>query len=213
MSNKAPFITFEGGEGSGKTTQIRLLKTWLEDKGKYVTTTREPGGTVGAEAIRDLIVQKRDNQWDAETDALLLMAARRDHLVHLIWPSLEQGHWVLSDRFVESTYAYQCFGRDLPLEKARELYRFIAGDFKPDLTFILDIDPRDGLDRALTGKHRNRNEERFENFDFSFHENLRAGYHELAKQEPQRFIIIDAAPDCEHVQAQLQAAIEKRFSL
>jgi dTMP kinase len=211
--NNTPFITFEGGEGSGKTSQIKLLKLWLEEQGKNVITTREPGGTIGAEAIRDLIVQKRENQWDAETDALLLMAARRDHLVQKIWPALEQGQWVLSDRFVESTYAYQCFGRGMELKKARELYHFIAGDFTQSLTFVMDIDPRAGLDRVMAGSDRNKNEERFENFDFSFHEKLREGYHFLAKENPERFAIIDASQDIESVQAALRAEIQKRFPL
>lgn len=211
--NKPPFITFEGGEGAGKTTQIKGLKSWLEDTGKTVTLSREPGGTPGAEDIRNLIVQSRDYQWDAETDALLLMAARRDHLVHKIWPALDRGEWVLCDRFVESTYAYQCFGRGMDLQSARDLYRFIAGDFTPDLTFILDIDPRAGLDRVLAGTtDRNHAETRFENYDYAFHEKLRAGYHELAKQSPGQFVIIDAAADRDTVQTQLRAEIERRFS-
>ncbi len=211
--NNTPFITFEGGEGSGKTSQIKLLKLWLEEHGKQVITTREPGGTIGAEAIRDLIVQKRENQWDAETDALLLMAARRDHLIQKIWPALEQGQWVLSDRFVESTYAYQCFGRGMDLQKARDLYQFIADDFTQSLTFIMDIDPRAGLDRVIAGSDRNKNEERFENFDFSFHEKLREGYHILAKENPERFAIIDASQDIDSVQMALRAEIQKRFAL
>jgi dTMP kinase len=210
--NKPPFITFEGGEGAGKTTQIKLLKQWLEEQGKTVITTREPGGTPGAEDIRNLIVQHRDYHWDAETDALLLMAARRDHLVNKIWPALEKGEWVISDRFVESTYAYQCFGRGMDLKKAQDLYHFIAGDFLQDITFFFDIDPRAGLDRVLAGTlDRNHAETRFENYDFSFHEKLRAGYHELAKANPQRFCIIDASADRETVQLLLQAEIQKRF--
>jgi dTMP kinase len=211
---KTPFITFEGGEGAGKTTQIRLLKEWLEEQGKSVITTREPGGTPGAEDIRNLIVQHRGYQWDAETDALLLMAARRDHLVNKIWPALESGTWVISDRFVESTYAYQCFGRGMDLGKAKDLYQFISDGFLQDVTFIFDIDPRVGLDRVLAGTtDRNHAETRFENYDFSFHEKLRAGYHELAKQEPNRFVIIDASADRETVQAALRAEVQKRFGL
>lgn len=210
--NKTPFITFEGGEGAGKTTQIKQLKSWLEEKGKTVLTTREPGGTSGAEDIRNLIVRPRDYQWDAETDALLLMAARRDHLVHKIWPAMERGEWVLSDRFVESTYAYQCFGRGMELQKAQDLYHFIANDFLQDLTFILDIDPRAGLDRVMAGTtDRNHAELRFENYDFSFHEKLRAGYHDLAKAAPKRFVIIDASLDRETIQNNLRAEVEKRF--
>lgn len=206
-----PFITLEGGEGAGKSTQIRLLKEWLQDLGKDVVATREPGGTSGAEAIRDLIVRQRDSQWDAETDTMLFMAARRDHLVNLIWPSLAAGKWVLCDRFADSTFAYQCFGRGLDIEKARAMYRLIADDFKPDLTFILDLDPRQGLERVMAGSDRNVAETRFENFDIGFHENLRKGFHALAKQEPQRFMIINADTDRDTLQAALRAEITKRF--
>lgn len=209
--NKMPFITLEGGEGAGKSTQIRLLKEWLQELGKDVVATREPGGTSGAEAIRDLIVRQRDSQWDAETDTMLFMAARRDHLVNFIWPSLDAGKWVLCDRFADSTFAYQCFGRGLDIEKARAMYRLIADDFKPDLTFILDLDPRQGLKRVMTGNDRNVAETRFENFDIGFHENLRKGFHTLAKQEPQRFTIINADTDRDTLQAALRAEITKRF--
>lgn len=207
-----PFITLEGGEGAGKSTQIRLLKEWLQDElGKDVLATREPGGTSGAEAIRDLIVRQRDGQWDAETDTMLFMAARRDHLVNLIWPSLDEGKWVLCDRFADSTFAYQCYGRGLDIEKARAMYRLIADDFTPDLTFILDLDPHQGLERVMAGSDRNTAETRFENFDISFHEKLRDGFHQLAKQEPQRFVIVDANTDRDTLQAALRAEISKRF--
>lgn len=206
-----PFITLEGGEGAGKSTQIRLLKEWLESRGTQVIATREPGGTIGAEEIRNLIVRNRDSQWDAETDTLLFMAARRDHLVHVIWPALDAGKWVLCDRFADSTFAYQCFGRGLDLEKARMMYQFIAGDFKPHLTFLLDLDPSKGMERVMAGSDRNTAETRFENFDISFHENLRSGFHQLAKDEPDRFVIVNADTDQNNLQAQLRAEIEKRF--
>lgn len=206
-----PFITLEGGEGAGKSTQIRLLKEWLQSLGKDVISTREPGGTAGAEEIRNLIVRQRDSQWDAETDTLLFMAARRDHLVHVIWPALHDDTWVLCDRFADSTFAYQCFGRGLDIEKARQMYQFIAGDFKPDLTFILDIDPNKGIERVMAGADRNSAETRFENFDIGFHEKLRGGFHTLAQQEPDRFVIINADTDKETLQQQLRAEITKRF--
>lgn len=210
--NKAPFITFEGGEGSGKSTQIKLLKAWLEEQGNDVVMTREPGGTPGAEDIRKMIVEHRDYQWDALTDALLLMAGRRDHLVRRIWPALEQGQWVISDRYVESTYVYQCFCRGMDLQKAEELYHLVADDFVQDITFILDIDPRAGLDRiAAAEDDRNTAETRFENYDFSFHQKVRVGYHDLAKRNPDRYVIIDAGADRETVQNMIRAEIQKRF--
>lgn len=210
--NSVPFITLEGGEGAGKSTQIRLLKEWLQSLGKDIIATREPGGTPGAEEIRNLIVQQRDNQWDAETDTLLFMAARRDHLSHVIWPALKAGKWVLCDRFADSTFAYQCFGRGLEIEKAQQMYQLIAGDFKPDLTFILDIDPRKGMERVMAGSSdRNTAETRFENFDISFHEKLRDGFHALARAEPNRFVIVNADTDKEILQENLRAEITKRF--
>lgn len=209
---KTPFITIEGGEGAGKSTQIRLLRDWLGEQGITTVATREPGGTSGAEAIRDLIVQPRETQWDVETDSLLLMAARRDHLVHVIWPALERGQWVLSDRFVDSTYAYQCYGRGLPIERARELYRFIAGDFMPDVTFFLDIEPQKGLERVLAAApDRNMAEMRFENYDRSFHEKLRQGFHDLAASEQDRFVVLDADTGRDHLQQQLREEIMHRF--
>lgn len=209
--NKPPFITFEGGEGAGKSTQVRLLKEWLEGQGISAIATREPGGTTGAEDIRNLIVQKRDSQWDRETDTLLFNAARRDHLVNRIWPALENGQWVLCDRFDDSTYAYQCFGRGLPLEQAQAIHRFIAGDFKPNLTFLLDLDPQKGLERVMSGSDRNTAEIRFESFKIDFHERLRAGYHILAKAEPQRYVIINAEASVDGIQQQLRAEITRRF--
>lgn len=212
--NKAPFITLEGGEGAGKTSQIKLLKQWLELQGNTVTTTREPGGTPGAEDIRNLIVQGKANRWDAQTDTLLFMAARRDLLTKIIWPALEKGDWVVSDRFCDSTYAYQCFGRGLKMEAVQSVYQFVAGDFKPDLTFLLDIDPRVGLERVFAGKpDRNTEEHRFESFDFSFHEKLREGYHFLASREPERFVIIDANTDVDTIQEQLRRHVQERFGL
>ena len=189
-----------------------MLKAWLEEQGKDVITTREPGGTPGAEDIRKMIVEHRDYQWDSLTDALLLMAARRDHLVRKIWPALEQGQWVISDRYVESTYIYQCFCRGMDLQKAKDLYHLVADEFVQDVTFILDIDPRTGLDRVSSGtEDRNHAETRFENYDFSFHEKIRLGYNELAKENPERYVLIDASVDRDTLHATLRAEIQKRF--
>lgn len=214
MTNKpAPFITFEGGEGAGKSTQLKLLKTWLESLGKTVLATREPGGTPGGEAIRELIVQGGENRWDAKTDTLLFMASRRDLLTKAIWPALEQGQWVICDRFMDSTYAYQCFGRGLDLGEIKALYHFVAGDFLPSLTFLFDIDPQFGLDRVLAGKDRNTAENRYESFDLSFHQRLRDGYHTLASAEPDRFVILDAVQDIETIQKRIHAELLQRFRL
>jgi dTMP kinase len=213
MNYTTPFITFEGGEGSGKTTQIKLLAEWLREQGIAVTTTREPGGTEGGDAIRKLLVEGTTNRWDRETDTLLYLAARRHNLVQVIWPALTRGDWVLSDRFMDSTYAYQCFARGLDREKAASVYRFIADDFVPILTFFLDIDVKTGLDRAMHGKGRALHENRFEKFDTDFHERIRAGYHTMVKEEPNRFAVIDASADIDTVQQHLRTVIKTRFKL
>jgi dTMP kinase len=209
MNKTAPFITFEGGEGAGKSTQIKLLRDYLQARGKKIITTREPGATEGGEAIRALLVQGAGARWDAETDTLLFMAARRDHLAKIVWPALARGEWVLCDRFQDSTKAYQGYGRGLDVTHIDTLYRFIAGDFKPDMTLLLDIDPKIGVERALHGKNRATHENRFENFDFSFHEKLRAGYLSMAAAEPNRFVIINADQDVDAVQADIQRAVAR----
>ena len=215
MSSKTPFITFEGGEGAGKTTQIKLLRVWLEEKGHSVVTTREPGGTPGAEDIRNMIVQGHDSRWSPNTETLLFMAARSDHLDKIIRPNLEKGVWVISDRFVDSTYAYQVYGRGLERSGVEDVYRFFAGDFLPDLTIIFDIDPKLGMKRAVEGKGRNLEENRFENMDFSFHEKLRAGYQDMAKKEPQRFVVLSIAENdtVDDIQNKLRAIVTERFKL
>lgn len=211
VSKKAPFITFEGGEGSGKTTQIKLLAEWLRTQGKDVIITREPGGTPGGDAIRKLLVEGEQNRWDAHTDALLYLASRRHNLVQIIWPALEKNQWVLSDRFMDSTYAYQCFGRGLDREGVKKVYDFIADGFTPDLTFFLDIDVVLGLERATTGKDRALHENRFEGFDVSFHETLREGYKAMALEEPKRFVTIDASKDVDTIQQKLRDVLIERF--
>jgi dTMP kinase len=213
VSSRAPFITFEGGEGAGKTTQIKALKVWLEEKGHSVVTSREPGGTPGAEDIRNMIVQGHDSRWSPKTETLLFMAARSDHLDKVILPNIEKGIWVISDRFVDSTYAYQVYGRGLERSGVEDVYRFFAGDFLPDLTIIFDIDPKLGMKRAVEGKGRNLEENRFENMDFSFHEKLRAGYKDMAKKEPKRFVVLDIAETdtMDDVQNRLRAIVAERF--
>lgn len=213
MNHTTPFITFEGGEGSGKTTQIKLLADWLHEQGITVTTTREPGGTEGGLAIRKLLVEGETNRWDAETDTLLNIAARRHSLTQVVWPALARSEWVLSDRHLDSTYAYQCFARGIDRNQTKMLHHFIAKDFMPDLTFFLDIDVKTGLDRALHGKGRALHENRYEQFDISFHEKIRSGYQTLAREEPKRFVTINADHDIETVQNMLRAVIKERFGL
>ena len=206
---KGLFITFEGGEGAGKTTQIRLLKEALESQGKEVLLTREPGGSAGGEAIRPLLVSGQAD-WDTLTEVLLFSAARRDHLVHKIWPALEQGRIVLCDRFADSTMAYQGYGRKNAPElqkKLTQLYQMIAGDFKPDLTFILDIDPKVGLKRSFN--RSGNTEQRFENMDIQFHQNLRQGFLKIALSDPKRCHVISADQSVEKVHQDIMEVVRK----
>lgn len=192
-NNRGVFITLEGGEGAGKTTQIARLKSRLESKGKTVITTREPGGSVGAEAIRKLLVEGDTHRWDAMTEALLLFAARRDHVEKVILPALSKGEWVISDRFYDSSYAYQGYGQGLELTKLDELRKLSIGDMKPDVTFILDLPVEVGLKRAAV-------EQRYERMGIPFHEKLRAGFLSIAKAEPARVKVIDASQSVEGVE-------------
>ncbi len=197
---KGLFITFEGGEGTGKSTQIKLFAEYLAREGIPYSLTREPGGSDGAEEIRSLLLKGTVDKWDKMTEMLLFTAARRDHLVKKIWPEINRGITVVSDRFADSTKAYQgCgYGSDeKTMQTVENLYHMIAGDFKPDLTFILDIDPKIGVMRSQ--KRAGNNEQRFEDMDLSFHENLRAGFLQIAKSDPQRCVVVNADQTIENV--------------
>ena len=203
-------ITFEGGEGAGKTTQIKLLAAALERGAIDVVTTREPGGSPGAEEIRKILLTGATGRWDAECEALLMVAARRSHLVGTIWPALEAGRTVLCDRFADSTEAYQGWGRGLPRERLMELHRLIAGDFMPALTLIFDIPVAEGLARTVA---RSGDETRFERMPREFHERLRQGFLDIARREPRRCVLIDARPDAAAVHAAVLTAVQERLGL
>ncbi|HWA44084.1 MAG TPA: dTMP kinase [Hypericibacter adhaerens] len=202
------FITLEGGEGAGKSTQGKRLAAWLEGRGRKVLLTREPGGSPGAEEIRKLLVQGATDRWDPITETLLHFAARRDHLERVIRPALAQGQWVLSDRFADSTLAYQGYGHGVDRGFIAALERAVVGTERPDLTLILDLPVALGLKRA--GGRRGP-ETRYEEMAQAFHERLRQGFLDIARQDPQRCRVIDAAGALEAVQAKLQAAITEKF--
>lgn len=204
------FITFEGGEGSGKSTQIRLLAEALVGAGKTVLTTREPGGSPGAEEIRKLLVTGSTDRWDDTTETLLFFAARRDHLTKKIWPAMQMGQIVLSDRFADSTMAYQGFGYgDNPEQQKliKNLYKEVVGDFKPDMTILLDIPVEIGLKRSRRAENT---ELRFEGKELAFHERLRQAYLTMAKEDPERFVVIDATQSVQSIHQQIMKAIEKK---
>jgi dTMP kinase len=208
-------ITLEGGEGAGKSTQIKLLALKLQASGKAVITTREPGGAPGAEAIRALLVQQRDQPWSPLTDAFLHSAARAEHVAATVRPAIEAGKWVISDRFSDSTVAYQGYGLGLSKKLLSSLIGLSTGGLKPDLTLILDLPVEQGLARA--GKRieatKGPAEDRYERMGLAFHQRLRRGFRTIAKAEPRRCKLIDASGSPEEVAAQIWALVAKRFKL
>ncbi len=204
------FITLEGGEGAGKSTQIKRLAAALEKKGLTVVTTREPGGSPGAEEIRALLVQGEPCRWDALTETMLIYAARADHVKRTIGPALVANKWVISDRFNDSSFAYQGVGRGLPREFIRRIDSIVLDDFSPDLTLILDLDVEIGLKRAGA---RGGAEQRFENFDKDFHQRLRQAFLDIAARSPDRCVVIDANQSEDQVAAAIWSATQKHFSL
>lgn len=191
------FITFEGGEGTGKSTQVQRLGEFLKQSGKDVVQTREPGGTAEAERLRDLLVSGEADRWSAQAEALLNYAARDHHLIHVIRPALAKGGWVICDRFMDSTRAYQAFAGGCPERLIDELEKSVVQSTRPDLTFILDLDPAFGLSRA---KARGQDKgDRFERKGEEFHQKLRRGFLAIAAREPARCKIIDASQDAETV--------------
>jgi dTMP kinase len=196
---KGVFITFEGIEGSGKSTQIVLLANYLTAHAKDVTLTREPGGTEIGDQIRKILLDPANRALDPKAELLLYAAARAQHLEELVRPALESGRIVLCDRFSDATLAYQGYGRGIDVEMIRALDRMVTAGLRPDLTVLLDIDANTGLSRAR-GRNNSRGleaEARFENEDLAFHERVREGYLALAKSEPDRFRVVaaSAAPD------------------
>lgn len=204
------FITIEGGEGAGKSTQARLLTGSLAQAGIAAVATREPGGSPGAEAIRRLLLEGDGGRWDAACEALLLVAARRDHVARLIEPALARGEWVISDRFADSTLAYQGYGRGLALVEIAALHRVALGDFAPDLTLILDLPVEAGLARAraLHGAA-----DRFERLDRAFHERARRGFLDIAAGEPRRCALIDGSQEPATVHRAVLAAMADRLGV
>ena len=210
------FITFEGGDGTGKSTQVKKLVADLTARGLPVVATREPGGTPQAERIRNLLLQRDSGNFDPLTEVLLLMAARREHLQNLIEPALARGEWVISDRFVDSSRAFQGAGMGIDRAVIDQVYGLIAGDRTPDLTFMFDIDPAEGLARsgrqkAAAVSTAEGTEDRYERMGLPFHTRLREGFLAIAHEEPQRCVLIDASQSIENVTAQVMAEIERRF--
>lgn len=203
-SERGIFISVEGTEGVGKSTNIAFIQQWLLEKGLQLEITREPGGTPLAEQIRELLLAKRDESVNSKTELLLMFAARCQHVSSKIKPILESGGWVLSDRFTDSSYAYQGAGRELGLESLSELDNWALEGFAPDLTIMLDLPIEIGLARAEARGEKDR----FESEQVEFFEKVRQGYLARAKADPNRMKVIDASGTIEQVQAQLAQVLD-----
>ncbi len=204
------FITLEGGEGTGKSTQARRLSKKLLERGIENVVTREPGGSPGAEQIRELFVHGEPGRWSALTETLLVFAARVDHVERTIKPALAAGRWVICDRFTDSTYAYQGVGRGSDRETIRRIESVSIGDFKPNLTLVLDLPVETGLQRART---RPGHENRFEGFDTAFHERLRQAFIDIARRNGDRCVLLDASGNEDDVAALIWNNVAQRFGL
>ena len=202
------FITFEGIEGSGKTTQIQMLSNYLEEQGIDHLLTREPGGTPIGDRIRRLVLSPDSDEMSPTCEMLLYGAARAQHIAEVIVPALAEGRTVLCDRFTDATFAYQGYGRDLPLDLIRRLHAIEPLALKPDLTLLFDIDASIAVERARVREGGTvAAQNRFEMEDLEFHERVRAGYLDLVREEPARVIVVDAAGEIPEVQQRVIKAV------
>jgi len=219
LKAQGKFISLEGGEGAGKTTQIKMLADTLKAAGFDPVITREPGGAPGAEMIRSLLVEGDIDRWQPMTEALLHFAARLEHVRETIAPALEEGQWVVSDRFSDSTIAYQGYGHDLGQETMARLHELVLGGFQTDLTLILDIPVEAGLARA--GKREagkieageSAGEDRYERMDLDFHRRLRDGFLDIARRNSERCLIVDAEQAPDQVHTLIREIVQNRFGV
>lgn len=209
------FITFEGGEGGGKSTQAARLCASLTEHEIDVVATREPGGTDAAEDIRSLLVTGEPGRWQPLTEALLHSAARNEHVTNLIRPALEAGQWVVSDRFADSTLAYQGYAQGLGVELISRLTQLTLGDFQPDLTLILDVPTDAGLERAAArlGGSAGPAEDRYERMGDDFHNALRTAFLEIAQNDPERCAVIDGTGSIDQVEHAVWEVVSHRLGL
>jgi dTMP kinase len=209
---RGKFITIEGGEGVGKSTQIGALRDMLAARGLEVVVTREPGGTPRAERLRDLLLERNEEPMPAACELLLMFAARSTHVENLVRPALARGAWVICDRFTDATYAYQGGGRGLDKDQIAFLERLVQAELRPDLTLLLDAPLEVGEARAAARNAQSGSGDRFEQERREFFERVRSAYLELARNEPHRFVVVDAAADRDSVAQAIRSIIETRFS-
>lgn len=207
----ALFITFEGGEGSGKSSAIKAIANYLSNNNIPFISTREPGGTPIGEQIRNVILTNNNQEMDISTEALLFAASRRQHLKEKIWPSLNQGINVLCDRYLDSSLAYQGYARGLGIENVLEMNKFATENTFPDITFFFDIDPELGLKRISLNQNREVN--RLDREKLSFHKSVREGFKNLAVLFPERYVIIDASKSLDEVVNQCLSVIKERMNI
>jgi len=202
--NKGSFISLEGSEGVGKTSSLKFIEDQIRKLGHDVLITREPGGTDLAEQIRGLLLADRQEPVESKTELLLMFASRYQHVTQVIKPALDQGTWVICDRFVDASYAYQGGGRGISVEQIEQLEHWCLGHFKPDLTLLLDMSVEEGLERT---KKRGK-ADRFETEKMAFYENIRRAYLNRAKTDPKRMKIIDASPSMAQVQQSIKQTLD-----
>jgi dTMP kinase len=209
MTRRGRLVTFEGGEGAGKSTQIERLARALRVAGIDLLTTREPGGTPGAEQIRSLLLEGAPDRWQPLTEVLLLLAARHDHVVRSIAPALAAGRWVLCDRFIDSTRVYQGMAGAVDETLIERLHAATLGGLRPDLTLVLDVPVPQGFARRRAASSQNR----YEQMASSFHERVREGFLAVARAEPERCLVIDASRPVDAVASDVRALVARRFGL
>lgn len=205
---RGQFITFEGGEGTGKTTQAERLAETLQNMGYETLLTREPGGTFGAEAIRNLVLTGTHDRWSGMTELLLMYAARIDHVEKLIKPALERGVWVISDRFADSSMAYQGYARGLGRDRVKGVHQAVMDGFEPDLTILFDMDPVLAMKRVET---RGEDLSRFDTESIEFHKELREAFIQIAADNSDRFVTLDASASREAVQTRILFFLSQKY--
>lgn len=207
---KGLFITFEGPEGSGKSTQSKMIYKYFEEKGVDILWTREPGGSDICSQIRKVILDPANAEMDDYTEVLLLAADRNEHVANVIKPALEQGKVVICDRFADSTLAYQGYGRGIDMEHLKYLHKMVTRGLKPDLTFLVDIDVKKGLERVQS-RGEVKGGDRIERQQIDFHHRLRKGYLEMSGKYPKRYEIVDGDQTLKEVNAEILDRLIKRF--